>query len=193
MSPTRTRGPISVGSADQVTSTTAWPARCSPARRHRFRAPPCSTWGPAPELRRGRPAALARPSVVAVDAAIGMLGVGAAARPPAVAGDARSLPFRSAGFDLGVAAFSLNHLSDPVVALVEFATGGRYRVARSSCRVTPTTTRIPSSKRSRQGSRRRAGRRPTGTGWSVTRPCPASRPSPRSRRPWPWHRWNRCR
>ena len=58
-------------------------------------------------------------SVVAVDAACGMLTFDAAARPPAVAGDARRLPFADASFDVVVAAFSLNHLDDPAVGLRE--------------------------------------------------------------------------
>jgi SAM-dependent methyltransferase len=58
-------------------------------------------------------------TVVAVDAAVGMLAHDAAARPPAAAGDARALPFASAAFDLAVAAFSLNHLEDPAAGLRE--------------------------------------------------------------------------
>lgn len=58
-------------------------------------------------------------SVVAVDAALGMLAHGAAGRPPAAAGDAIALPFRSGSFDVAVAAFSLNHLDDPVAGLRE--------------------------------------------------------------------------
>jgi SAM-dependent methyltransferase len=40
-------------------------------------------------------------------------------RPPAVAGDALHLPFASRSFDAVVAAFSLNHVTDPVAALRE--------------------------------------------------------------------------
>jgi SAM-dependent methyltransferase len=58
---------------------------------------------------------------IALDAAIGMLAVGHADRPAAVAGDALALPFRSASFDAVVAAFSLNHLADPAAGLREAA------------------------------------------------------------------------
>ena len=57
--------------------------------------------------------------VVAVDAAIGMLAHDAGGRPPAVAGDALALPFAAGAFDITVAAFSLNHLSDPAAGLRE--------------------------------------------------------------------------
>jgi SAM-dependent methyltransferase len=70
----------------------------------------------------GRAAVLAGArSVVAVDAAVGMLRFEADVRPPAVAGDARSLPFASGSFDGAVAAFSLNHLRDPAAGLREMA------------------------------------------------------------------------
>lgn len=59
--------------------------------------------------------------VVPVDAAIGMLRVHADRRPPPLCGDARALPLRSASMDLAIAAFSLNHLSDPVPALRDLA------------------------------------------------------------------------
>jgi ubiquinone/menaquinone biosynthesis C-methylase UbiE len=59
--------------------------------------------------------------VTAVDAAFGMLAVDAAARPPATVADARSLPLRSGVFDTVVAAFSINHLDEPVRALAEAA------------------------------------------------------------------------
>jgi ubiquinone/menaquinone biosynthesis C-methylase UbiE len=57
--------------------------------------------------------------VVAVDAAFGMLAVDAAARPPCAVADARALPARSGAFDVVVAAFSLNHVGDPAVALAD--------------------------------------------------------------------------
>lgn len=55
-------------------------------------------------------------SVVAVDLAHAML-----PRPPALSavGDLARLPFRDGTFDLGVAAFSLNHFTDPVPPMVE--------------------------------------------------------------------------
>jgi SAM-dependent methyltransferase len=58
-------------------------------------------------------------SVVAVDVAVGMLLVDRDRRPPAVIGDALQLPFADGVFDTVVAAFSLNHLDDPVAALAE--------------------------------------------------------------------------
>lgn len=60
-------------------------------------------------------------AVVAVDAAVGMLAHEAPDRPPAVAGDAVALPFAAASFDVTVAAFSLNHLTDPAAGLREAA------------------------------------------------------------------------
>jgi ubiquinone/menaquinone biosynthesis C-methylase UbiE len=60
-------------------------------------------------------------AVVAVDAAHGMLAQNAARRPPAVVGDALGLPFNAAAFDVTVAAFSLNHLTDPAAGLREAA------------------------------------------------------------------------
>lgn len=60
-------------------------------------------------------------AVIAVDPAVGMLADGASGRPPAVAGDALALPFAAATFDSAVAAFSLNHLTDPAGALREMA------------------------------------------------------------------------
>jgi ubiquinone/menaquinone biosynthesis C-methylase UbiE len=64
--------------------------------------------------------------VAAVDAAVGMLAHDAGRRPPAVAGDALALPFAAGAFDATVAAFSLNHLTDPAAGLREAA-----RVTRS--------------------------------------------------------------
>ena len=58
-------------------------------------------------------------SVVAVDAAVGMLAYDAALRPPSAAADARALPFASGAFDVAVAAFSLNHLQDPAAGVRE--------------------------------------------------------------------------
>lgn len=65
-------------------------------------------------------------SVVAVDAAFGMLAHDAGRRPPAAVGDALSLPYSASAFDATVAAFSLNHLTAPVGGLLEMA-----RVAHS--------------------------------------------------------------
>ena len=66
-------------------------------------------------------AAAGAAQVVAIDLAPGLLAVNVSQRPPAVVGDARLLPFRDQTFDAVVAAFSLNHLPDPRVALVEAA------------------------------------------------------------------------
>lgn len=60
-------------------------------------------------------------SVVAVDAALGMLLHAARDRPPAVAADALALPFRDRSFGAAIAAFSLNHLSEPACGLREIA------------------------------------------------------------------------
>jgi SAM-dependent methyltransferase len=56
---------------------------------------------------------------LALDAAVGMLDVDRSARPPAMAADVRVLPVRDAAVDGVVAAFSLNHVDDPVAALRE--------------------------------------------------------------------------
>jgi ubiquinone/menaquinone biosynthesis C-methylase UbiE len=60
-------------------------------------------------------------AVIALDPAVGMLAHDASWRAPAVAGDALALPFAAATFDVAVAAFSLNHLTDPVGGLREMA------------------------------------------------------------------------
>lgn len=60
-------------------------------------------------------------TVIAIDAATGMLASDVDLRPPAVVGDARRLPLRSACFDVVLAAFSLNHLPDPEAGFVEAA------------------------------------------------------------------------
>jgi SAM-dependent methyltransferase len=64
--------------------------------------------------------------VTAVDAAVGMLAYEAPRRPPAAVADLRSAPFADAVFDVAVAAFSLNHLTDPATGLREMA-----RITRS--------------------------------------------------------------
>jgi SAM-dependent methyltransferase len=67
-------------------------------------------------------AALARAgagSLVAVDTALEMLSVDATERPPAVAADARRLPFAAATFDGAIAAFVFNHLDVPADGLAE--------------------------------------------------------------------------
>jgi len=69
----------------------------------------------------GRAARRRGADVVAVDCAVGMLVGSPQPQPPAVAGDAVALPFGPASFDVVVAAFSLNHLTDPVAGLREAA------------------------------------------------------------------------
>lgn len=60
-------------------------------------------------------------SVVAVDVAMGMLSHDPGTRPPAAAADALALPFADGAFDAAVAAFSLNHATDPARGLREMA------------------------------------------------------------------------
>ena len=60
-------------------------------------------------------------AVVAVDIAAGMLDGWTGPRPPAAVGDARLLPFRADSIEAVVAAFSLNHVPDPAVALADAA------------------------------------------------------------------------
>ena len=62
--------------------------------------------------------------VVAADLAVAMLRRGGPAQHP-VAADATALPFRDQAFDLVVAAFCLNHLSQPGAALREARRVGR--------------------------------------------------------------------
>jgi SAM-dependent methyltransferase len=59
-------------------------------------------------------------AVLALDASFGMLAHGDADSAPCV-GDANTLPFRDEAFTAVVAAFSLNHIATPVVALREAA------------------------------------------------------------------------
>ena len=58
-------------------------------------------------------------NAVAVDASWPMLAHQASSRPPAVVGDISRLPLVDDAVDGAAAAFVLNHLADPVVALVE--------------------------------------------------------------------------
>ncbi len=57
--------------------------------------------------------------VVAVDVALGMLGAGRDDRPPAAVAEAGALPLADRSLGGVVASFSLNHVDDPVGALVE--------------------------------------------------------------------------
>lgn len=65
-------------------------------------------------------------TVIAADAAAGMLAFDATNRPPAVVANALALPFRGASFDITVAAFCLNHLADPDLGLQEAARVTRH-------------------------------------------------------------------
>jgi SAM-dependent methyltransferase len=56
---------------------------------------------------------------IAVDASWSMLAHRASSRPPAVVGDISRLPFTEGAVDGAAAAFVLNHLADPVAALVQ--------------------------------------------------------------------------
>jgi SAM-dependent methyltransferase len=58
-------------------------------------------------------------SVIAVDAAMGMLEHDRDRRPPAVVGDATRLPLADRSVDVVVAAYCLNHLSAPEAAMAE--------------------------------------------------------------------------
>ena len=71
-----------------------------------------------------RAALTAGARVVAADVALGMLLEGRDARPPAVVGDAVTLPFRDGAFDVVLAAFSLNHLDRPEQGVAEAARVG---------------------------------------------------------------------
>jgi ubiquinone/menaquinone biosynthesis C-methylase UbiE len=64
-------------------------------------------------------------TVVAADLSYDMLAWDRPARPPAVVADVMRLPFPSDVFDVVIASFVLNHLTDPVGGLTELA-----RVAR---------------------------------------------------------------
>jgi SAM-dependent methyltransferase len=60
-------------------------------------------------------------SVLAVDAAAGMLAVDADRRPVSIVADATRLPLAPGSFDIALAAFSFNHLSDPTAGFLEAA------------------------------------------------------------------------
>jgi SAM-dependent methyltransferase len=67
--------------------------------------------------------------VVALDLVPDMLLVDRSKRPPGVAGDLRSFPFRDRAFDAVLSPFSLNHLDDPVVGVREAGRVGRLVIA----------------------------------------------------------------
>jgi SAM-dependent methyltransferase len=60
-------------------------------------------------------------TAVALDLSAAMLGWQAASRPPCAVADIRAIPLRADSVDDAVAAFVLNHLSDPVAGLAELA------------------------------------------------------------------------
>jgi SAM-dependent methyltransferase len=59
--------------------------------------------------------------VIALDVAEGMLRLDRSARPPAAVADALALPLATGSVDVVAAAFSINHLDDPVGAVAEGA------------------------------------------------------------------------
>jgi ubiquinone/menaquinone biosynthesis C-methylase UbiE len=62
-----------------------------------------------------------RAKAVAIDLSAAMLAWNAAARPPCAVADIRALPLAVASVDDAVAAFVLNHLTDPATGLAELA------------------------------------------------------------------------
>src|SRR5579859_2161306 len=58
---------------------------------------------------------------LATDLSAGMLAWNAAARPPCAVADIRALPLADGSVDDAIAAFVLNHLTDPVAGLAELA------------------------------------------------------------------------
>ena len=78
--------------------------------------------------------------MIAVDLALGMLVADRERRPPAIVGDAMALPFAPGGFDVVLAPFCLNHLSEPSAGVAEAAGCS----AQAGCcwprRTPPTTT-----------------------------------------------------
>jgi SAM-dependent methyltransferase len=76
-----------------------------------------------------RAARAAGARVLAADLSLGMLLVDRAARPAAVVGDARALPFPDGAFDVVMAAFALNHLDDPADGAREAGRVGRVLLA----------------------------------------------------------------
>jgi ubiquinone/menaquinone biosynthesis C-methylase UbiE len=83
---------------------------------------------------------------VALDTSIGILRVAAETRPPAVVGDALGLPFAADSFDVVIAAFSFNHVTDPAAAFAEAARvlrpGGDLSVAAYAARDTHPSKQI---------------------------------------------------
>lgn len=69
----------------------------------------------------GKALAAQRAKPIAIDLSFGMLAWNAVARPPSVVADIRTLPLVTDSVDDAVAAFVLNHLTDPAAGLAELA------------------------------------------------------------------------
>ena len=87
-----------------------------------------------------RALAAQRAKPIAMDLSFGMLAWNAATRPPSVVADIRALPLAADSVDGSVAAFVLNHLTDPSAGLAELA-----RVTRPGGAVMATTFSTTSS------------------------------------------------
>jgi ubiquinone/menaquinone biosynthesis C-methylase UbiE len=98
--------------------------------------------------------------VLAVDLSAGMLRWDAAARPPCVLADIRTLPLAASSVDDAVAAFVLNHLTDPVAAMAELA-----RVTRPDGAILAAVF----SNQSRSEARDRIDTLALAAGWQVPR------------------------
>lgn len=96
--------------------------------------------------------------VLAMDLAADMLAWNAAARPPCAVADVRALPLTDRSVDDAVAAFVLNHLTDPVSGLAELA-----RVTRPS----GTVLAAVFSNDSRSEARDRIDAAALAAGWQV--------------------------
>ena len=68
-----------------------------------------------------RALAARRAKPIVMDLSFGMLAWDAAARPPGAVADIRALPLAAQSVDDAVAAFVLNHLTDPSAGLAELA------------------------------------------------------------------------
>jgi SAM-dependent methyltransferase len=93
---------------------------------------------------------------VAIDRSAAMLAWNAAARPPCAMADVRALPLPAASVDDAVAAFVLNHLTDPATGLAELA-----RVTRPGGSVLATAF----SSHSTSGARERIDAAAHAVGW----------------------------
>ena len=96
--------------------------------------------------------------VIALDRSADMLAWDAAARPPCAVADIRALPLADGSVDDSVAAFVLNHLTDPGSGLAEFA-----RVTRPGGAILATVF----SNDSRSEARDRIDAEALAAGWQV--------------------------